>query len=362
MSVSEPTDGGSGQPVMTTLLSAGVAAWPGRPCVRRSCFISASKTCRLPVHQLVAGGPFVLLERRVVAVVVLLDDLERPAPGEDVAPDEVGVDAVGELAVAGIAQHLDGLAQREVGHAALAVEVVELAAGVLDHLEGLGELAEGGDGGVAGAGGAGVGVVDGHGSQPRSRMPCHGIRVTAPVARCHGLPARACGKLRGRFGDPRQAGVMSFDDLPENWADLPLDTPGLAADVADLVVGHRDRVGGCIGLVLTEPDLTMGQPAVVNDVDDGVRPEEFRPFLVQLCRMLAERRRRAALRARPRRVGAAHRLRPALAPAGDRRVPGRRGVTGRCVPRHPGGGAVVPRALRRDRRRRRVVRPAVSTR
>jgi len=81
---------------------------------------------------------------------------------------------------------------------------------------------------------------------------------------------------------------MSFDDLPDNWSDLPLDTPGLAADVADLVVGHRDRVGGCIGLVLTQPDLTMGQPAVINDVDDGVRPEEFRPFLVQLCRMLAE--------------------------------------------------------------------------
>ena len=81
---------------------------------------------------------------------------------------------------------------------------------------------------------------------------------------------------------------MSFDDLPDNWADLPLDTPGLAADVADLVVGHRDRVGGCIGLVLTGADLTMGQPAVVNDVDDSVQPDEFRPFLDQLCRMVAE--------------------------------------------------------------------------
>jgi hypothetical protein len=81
---------------------------------------------------------------------------------------------------------------------------------------------------------------------------------------------------------------MSFDDLPENWPDLPLDTPGLAADVADLVVGHRDRMGGCIGLVLTRADLTMGQPAVVNDVDDTVRPEEFRPFLAQMCAMVAE--------------------------------------------------------------------------
>lgn len=44
---------------------------------------------------------------------------------------------------------------------------------------------------------------------------------------------------------------MSFDDLPENWSDLPLDSPGLAADVADLVVSHRDRSGGCVGLILT---------------------------------------------------------------------------------------------------------------
>ncbi len=81
---------------------------------------------------------------------------------------------------------------------------------------------------------------------------------------------------------------MSFDDLPENWPDLPLDTPGLAADVADLVVGVRDRLGGCVGLVLTRSDLTMGQPAVVNDVDDTVEPEEFRGFLEQLCRMVGE--------------------------------------------------------------------------
>ena len=71
---------------------------------------------------------------------------------------------------------------------------------------------------------------------------------------------------------------MSFDDLPDNWSDLPLDTPGLAADVADLVVGHRDRLGGCLGLVITHPDLTMGQPAVINDVDDTLQPEELRPF------------------------------------------------------------------------------------
>ena len=81
---------------------------------------------------------------------------------------------------------------------------------------------------------------------------------------------------------------MSFDDLPSNWPDLPLDSPSLAADVADLVVGVGDRVGGCVGLVLTGDDLTMGQPAVVSDVDDSVDPDEFRPFLVQLCSMVGE--------------------------------------------------------------------------
>jgi hypothetical protein len=81
---------------------------------------------------------------------------------------------------------------------------------------------------------------------------------------------------------------MTFEDLPADWANLPLDTPALAADVADLVVGVGDRIGGCVGLVLTGEDLTMGQPAVVSDVDDSVDPDEFRPFLHQLCGMVGE--------------------------------------------------------------------------
>jgi hypothetical protein len=38
--------------------------------------------------------------------------------------------------------------------------------------------------------------------------------------------------------------------------------------VVDLVVRHLDRVAGCIGLVLSDADLTMGQPAVVSHVDE----------------------------------------------------------------------------------------------
>lgn len=80
---------------------------------------------------------------------------------------------------------------------------------------------------------------------------------------------------------------MSFDDLPENWSDLPLDTPGLAADVADLVVGDRDRAAGCLGILLTAADLTMAQPCLVHDVDDGHRPEELRDFFRRLAEMVA---------------------------------------------------------------------------
>ncbi|HSF98292.1 MAG TPA: hypothetical protein VLA55_06335 [Ornithinibacter sp.] len=79
---------------------------------------------------------------------------------------------------------------------------------------------------------------------------------------------------------------MSFHDLPENWSALPLDSPALAADVADLVVGDDDRSRGCVGLILVGPDLRMTQPCLVSDVDDGVEPEEFSPFLGQLSHMV----------------------------------------------------------------------------
>lgn len=81
---------------------------------------------------------------------------------------------------------------------------------------------------------------------------------------------------------------MSFHDLPENWSTLPLDTPGLAADVADLVVGDDDRSRGCVGLILTDSERRMVQPCVVNDVDHTVQPEEFAPFLGQLSHMVAD--------------------------------------------------------------------------
>ena len=80
----------------------------------------------------------------------------------------------------------------------------------------------------------------------------------------------------------RDAGIvlaMTFDDLPENWPDLPLDTPGLAADVADLFVGHADRERGCVALLLAGPDLRMLTPLVVSDVPPDADPTMVGPLL-----------------------------------------------------------------------------------
>ena len=103
---------------------------------------------------------------------------------------EVDLEVVGELGVAGLAEEVDRLSERQVGLAGAAVEAVEHPPGLLDDLEGLGQLAEGLDGGVAGVVGSGVGVVDGHGP------------TLGRLAAARGAPCRSgavCGKVRGRW-------------------------------------------------------------------------------------------------------------------------------------------------------------------
>src|SRR6478752_716705 len=96
--------------------------------------------------QLLARPGLQLLEERVVAVVVVLDDLERPPALDDGPSDELLVDAVRDLRVPGLAQQVDGVAQSEVTHPGEPVKRIQVAAGVLDHLERLGQLAERFDG------------------------------------------------------------------------------------------------------------------------------------------------------------------------------------------------------------------------
>jgi hypothetical protein len=81
---------------------------------------------------------------------------------------------------------------------------------------------------------------------------------------------------------------MSFDDLPENWSDLPLDSPGLGADVADLVVGLADRESGCIGLLLTDADRVLVQPMVVGEVPADGGDESVAGRLDTVLRLVRE--------------------------------------------------------------------------
>jgi len=68
-------------------------------------------------------------EGRVVAVVVLLHDLEGPPALEHVAADQLPLDPVGELTVAGVAELVDALAEGQVGGAGEPVKRVEVPPG-----------------------------------------------------------------------------------------------------------------------------------------------------------------------------------------------------------------------------------------
>ena len=117
--------------------------WSGSP--RRTAVLLHLGLVQVPLaeHQAVARLGLQLLEQPVVPVVVLLDDLERPPALDHVAADQPRLDLARERVVAGLAQEVDGLAEGEVAHAGQPVEGVQVAAGVLDDLERLGQLAEG---------------------------------------------------------------------------------------------------------------------------------------------------------------------------------------------------------------------------
>ena len=137
---------------------AGPASWRGWPVVRSDCFIRASKTCRSPPDELVAGPRVEVAEGAPVVVVEVLDDLEGPAVGDHVAARRGrGRGRRRARCAPAVAQQLDGVLQQPVGLAGQLVEAVQQAAGLLDGLEGLGELAEALDGGVVEVGAGAVG-------------------------------------------------------------------------------------------------------------------------------------------------------------------------------------------------------------
>ncbi|MFC7492335.1 MULTISPECIES: hypothetical protein [unclassified Knoellia] len=59
---------------------------------------------------------------------------------------------------------------------------------------------------------------------------------------------------------------MTFDDLPKNFRDLPLDDPILRADVVDLFVGYVDRAEGCLAILLLDDEHRCVQPVLITEL------------------------------------------------------------------------------------------------
>ncbi|MGL5816842.1 MAG: hypothetical protein ACRCYR_04720 [Phycicoccus sp.] len=80
---------------------------------------------------------------------------------------------------------------------------------------------------------------------------------------------------------------MTFEHLPESWSHLPLDDHTLQADVVDLFVGHRERVGGCLAFFLLDTELRLSTPCLVGDVPHDGRPADIAPGLDDVVRTAA---------------------------------------------------------------------------
>lgn len=79
---------------------------------------------------------------------------------------------------------------------------------------------------------------------------------------------------------------MTFDDLPENFRDLPLDDPVLRADAIDLFVGYLDRTRGCFAVLLLDEAHRVVQPIVITEmgeVDPPALAGPLRTLLTEVC-------------------------------------------------------------------------------
>ena len=57
---------------------------------------------------------------------------------------------------------------------------------------------------------------------------------------------------------------MSFDDLPDNWPELPLTDQRLLADVLDLVVSEQSRRDGALYVLLCDENARLLQPIAID--------------------------------------------------------------------------------------------------
>jgi hypothetical protein len=74
---------------------------------------------------------------------------------------------------------------------------------------------------------------------------------------------------------------MGFENLPENWTEIPLTEPAFVADVLDMCVFQRDRHRGALVLLLCDDEARLVQPFVIEDPPSGLDDaERARPFEV----------------------------------------------------------------------------------
>lgn len=77
---------------------------------------------------------------------------------------------------------------------------------------------------------------------------------------------------------------MSFEDLPPNWTELPLSTPGLAGDVVDLVLSESLRAENTMLLLpCDERDVGYPTPVILGDTDWFVAEDKRREMLDALA-------------------------------------------------------------------------------
>ncbi len=78
----------------------------------------------------------------------------------------------------------------------------------------------------------------------------HRFPSAPPKSRMHGNPE-----------------VMTFEDLPENWAEQPLRNEELAADVLDLFVGLQARLDGALMVLLCDEQYRLLQPIQIDGIE-----------------------------------------------------------------------------------------------
>ena len=86
------------------------------------------------------------------------------------------------------------------------------------------------------------------------------------------------------FGPVRRAMMhrMSFDDLPDNWPELPLTDQRLLADVLDLVVSEQSRRDGALYVLLCDEHARLMQPMAIDLLEAPADPDARRQLMASV--------------------------------------------------------------------------------